>query len=429
MQNFEINSRQVYRTKGLLGLNRLMSIYQIDRPDLKYKAFVPKLPPELESLKEGEDIFAAIQQNDILLHHPFDSFQPVVDLLERAARDPSVLAIKIVLYRVGRNSPVVKALLDAIEEGKQVAVLMELKARFDEESNIEWAKALERAGVHVVYGLLGLKSHCKVALIVRKEGDRIRRYVHLATGNYNAITAHVYTDIGMFTVDEAIASDVTNLFNYLTGYSRKKDYRKLLVSPITMRESLEKLIQREIDHQRAGRQSRLIFKMNALVDGRVIRLLYQASQAGVKIDLLVRGMCCLRPGISGVSENITVISIVGRFLEHSRIYYFRNGGEEEIYIGSADLMPRNLDRRVEALFPVDSERLRKRLKRDILDEYLSDNVKARLMLSSGAYVRRPRAKGERPVNSQEELISTEPGSGALTKSKRLELRAITRLER
>lgn len=427
MQNFEINSKQVYRIKGLLGLSRLMSIYQIDRPDLKYKSFVPKLPPDLETLAEGEDIFAAIARNDILLHHPFDSFQPVIDLLEKAARDPAVLAIKIVLYRVGRNSPVVKALLDAIEEGKQVAVLMELKARFDEESNIEWAKALERAGVHVVYGLLGLKSHCKVALIVRKEGDRIRRYVHLATGNYNAITAHLYTDIGMFTVDEDIASDVTNLFNYLTGYSLKKDYQKLLVSPVNMRESLEKLIRREIEHQRAGRPARLIFKMNALVDARMIRLLYEASQAGLRIDLLVRGMCCLRPGIPGVSENIQVTSIIGRFLEHSRIYYFRNGGDEQVYLGSADLMPRNLDRRVEVLFPVESDRLKTRIKREILDVYLRDNVKARRMLPSGAYVRARPGKGARSVNAQEQLIS-EPGSSALAKRKRLELGAVARLE-
>jgi polyphosphate kinase len=306
---------------------------------------------------------------------------------------------------------VVQALLDAIEEGKQVAVLMELKARFDEESNIEWARALERAGVHVVYGLLGLKSHCKVALIVRKEGDRIRRYVHLATGNYNAITAHLYTDIGMFTVDEDIASDVTNLFNYLTGYSLKKDYQKLLVSPVNMRESLEKLIRREMEHQRAGRPARLIFKMNALVDARMIRLLYEASQAGLRIDLLVRGMCCLRPGVPGVSENIQVTSIVGRFLEHSRIYYFRNGGDEQIYLGSADLMPRNLDRRVEALFPVESDRLKTRIKREILDIYLRDNVKARRMLPTGAYVRVRPAKGARAVNAQEELISrTTPGA-------------------
>jgi polyphosphate kinase len=403
MQNMEVTSKQVYRIKGLLGLSRLLSLYQIDRPDLKYKTFVPRLPPELEPAVEGEDIFGAIRRNDVLVHHPFDSFQPVIDLLERSARDPDVLAIKIVLYRVGRNSPVVQALLDAAEEGKQVAVLMELKARFDEESNIEWARALERAGVHVVYGLLGLKSHCKVALIVRREGDRIRRYVHLATGNYNAVTAHLYTDIGLFTVDEDLASDATDLFNYLTGYSLKNDYRKMLVSPLTLRAGFERLVQREIEHQKGGRGGRLILKMNSLVDGRVIRLLYRASQAGVDIDLLVRGMCCLRPQVPGVSENIRVTSVVGRFLEHSRIYYFRNGGEEEIYLGSADLMPRNLDRRVEVLFPLCSEKLRDRLKR-VLDLYLRDNVKARRMNSAGAYMRRPLGKSERPVNAQEELI-------------------------
>src|SRR5579884_1849228 len=334
-----------------------MSVYQIDRPDLKYKSFVPKLPPELEALPEGEDIFAAIQRNDILLHHPFDSFQPVIDLLEKAARDPAVLAIKIVLYRVGRNSPVVKALLDAIEEGKQVASLVELKARFDEESNIEWAKALERAGVHVVYGLIGLKIHSKVALVVRREQDRIARYVHISSGNYNSVTAHSYTDVGLLTADEEIADDVSNLFNYLTGYSYKSDYKKLLVSPVNLRRRMEELIEREIKHAKAGRKARLIFKMNALSDPQMIRALYRASCAGVKIQLLVRGICCLRPGLPGVSDNVEVHSVVGRFLEHSRLYYFLNGGEEELYLGSSDLMARNIDHRVEVIAPIQEPKI------------------------------------------------------------------------
>ncbi len=405
-QNLEIGDREVYRVRGLLSMSRLMAVYQLDRPDLKYKTFVPRIPPEAEAT-EDEDVFALIRRRNILLHHPFDSFQPVVEFLRKAAHDPAVLAIKIVLYRVGPNSPVVQTLLEAIEAGKQVAVLMELKARFDEESNIEWAKALEGAGAHVVYGLLGLKSHCKVALVVRREGEFISRYVHLATGNYNVVTAHLYTDLGLFTTDDAIADDATDLFNYLTGYSFKRDYRKLLVSPVTLRAGFEALVEREIAHKKAGRPAQLIFKMNALVDGRIIRLLYKASCEGVKIDLLVRGICCLRPGVPGVSENISVTSIVGRFLEHSRIFYFRNGGEEEIYLGSADLMPRNLDRRVEALFPIEDQSLRDRLKNEILDCYLADNVKARRMQPDGTYVRVRSGKNDPEVDAQAVLIPRE----------------------
>jgi polyphosphate kinase len=308
---------------------------------------------------------------------------------------------------VGRNSPVVKALLEAIEAGKQVAVLVELKARFDEESNIEWARALEGAGAHVVYGLLGLKSHCKVALVVRREKDGIRRYVHLATGNYNVVTAHLYTDFGMFTTDEAIADDATNLFNYLTGYSVKRDYKKLLVSPGTLRLRLEELIEREIAHKQAGRPAHIFFKMNALVDGRLIRMLYRASCAGVKVDLLVRGICCLRPGVPGVSENIRVISIVGRFLEHTRVYYFRNGGAETFFLGSADPMPRNLDRRVEILFPVEDPALQDRLKAEIIDCYTADTAKARRMQPDGSYVRIRPARNEPEINAQEALIPRE----------------------
>jgi polyphosphate kinase len=404
MSNLEVDANEVYRVKGLLALRRLMSLHQLDRPNLKDKPFVPAIPAALSRVGEDEDIYTAIRRRDILLHHPFDSFQPVIDFLKKAARDPDVLAIKMVLYRVGRNAPVVEALLEAIEEGKQVAVLMELKARFDEESNIEWAKALERAGVHVVYGLVGLKIHCKVVTVVRKEPDAIRRYVHMATGNYNAVTAHLYTDIGMFTCRDEIGSDVTDLFNYLTGYSAKRDYQKLLVAPVNLRARFEAMIEREIKHHQAKRRGHLIFKMNSLVDQQVIRLLYKASQAGVKVDLLVRGICCLRPGIPGVSENIQVTSIVGRFLEHPRIYYFRNGGEPEIYLGSADLMPRNINRRVETLFPVEDESLLRRVKDEILDTYLADNVKARRMQPDGSYKRLKPAEGKRAMNAQAALI-------------------------
>jgi polyphosphate kinase len=305
---------------------------------------------------------------------------------------------------VGRNSPVVEALLEAAREDKQVAVLVELKARFDEESNIEWARALESEGVHVVYGLVGLKIHCKVTMVVRREGDRIVRYVHLSTGNYNAVTAHLYTDIGMFSANEQIADDVTNLFNYLTGYSAKSDYQKLLVAPVNLRARILALIEREIEHQKQKRNGHLIFKMNALVDPAMIRALYRASQAGVRVQLLVRGICCLRPGIPGVSENVEVISIVGRFLEHSRIYYFGNGGEEQVYVGSADLMPRNIDHRVEVLFPIEEPKLIRTVKADVLAVYFSDTVKTRRMMPDGTYTRRKADGGKKSFNSQERLI-------------------------
>jgi polyphosphate kinase len=364
----------------------------------------PVIAAPLDCTDPEEDLFAAIRCNDILLHHPYDSFNPVVDFLSKAARDPHVLAIKQTLYRVGKNPPVVSALLEAAENGKQVAVLVELKARFDEESNIGWARKLESQGVHVTYGLLGLKTHSKVALVIRREEDGIRRYLHLATGNYNAVTANLYEDMGVFTCDPAIGADATDLFNYLTGYSGKKEYNKLLVAPINLRERMEALIRREIDHQTQGREGHLIFKMNHLVDPGMIRLLYQASQAGVKIDLLVRGICSLRPGLKGISDNIRVLSVVGRFLEHSRIYYFRNDGAEEIYLGSADLMPRNIDRRVEVLFPVENPALVQRIRHQVLAVYLQDNVKARRMKSDGSYERIKAQDGQPLINAQEEFI-------------------------
>jgi polyphosphate kinase len=404
MSNLEVDRKSVYRTKGRLAFSRLKDVAEIDRPDLKWPKFVPSIPPPLAE-EEDQDIFASIRRRDILLHHPFQSFAPVVDLLNKSAHDDRVLTMKMTLYRVGRNSPVIAELLSGIKEEKQVAALVELKARFDEGSNIEWAKALENEGGHVVYGLPGFKVHAKAALIVRNEGDQIRRYVHLGTGNYNPTTAHLYTDIGLLTADEDLGADVTDLFNFITGYSAKKDYRKLLVAPINLRTRFEELIHREIRHQKESGNGHIILKMNALTDSRMIRLLYEASRAGVRIDLLVRGICCLRPGVAGVSENIRVISIVGRFLEHSRIYYFHSGGEELILIGSADLMSRNLDRRVEVLVPIEDRRLVRYLRERVLDVYLADNVKARLMLPDGKYMRRKPSAGEPRINAQEELLN------------------------
>jgi polyphosphate kinase len=404
MNNLEIGVAEVYRQPRPLSLKRLFSLYSLDRPDLKYSPFVAAMPPELAKIAEDDDMFAVIRRGDVFLHHPFDSFQPVVEFLRKAARDPYVLAIKICLYRTGRNSPIVEALLEAIEEDKQVAALVELKARFDEESNIEWAKALERAGVHVVYGLIGLKIHSKVALVVRREQDRIARYVHLSTGNYNSVTAHLYTDVGMFTADEDIADDVSNLFNYLTGYSYKSDYKKLLVSPVNLRQGMEALIEREIKHAKAGRKARLVFKMNALVDPPMIRMLYRASQAGVKIQLLVRGTCCLRAGVPGISDNIEVLSVVGRFLEHSRLYYFLNGGEEELFMGSADLMTRNIDHRVEVIAPIEDPAIVRHICDEVLAVYLPDTAKTREMTSTGAYVRKKPTDGKKGLNAQEWLL-------------------------
>ncbi len=403
--NLELDRNDIYPLVGPLGMSHMMQIYNIDRYDLKEPSFKPALPANLDGDNLDSNIFGVIRREDVLLHHPYDSFLPVVEFLRLAARDPDVLAIKQTLYRVGRKPPVVEALLEAVENGKQVAVLVELKARFDEESNITWAKMLERAGVHVIYGLLGLKTHSKIALVVRREGEGIRRYIHLGTGNYNAVTAQLYEDIGMFTCDEAIGADATDLFNYLTGYSKKKDYRKLLVAPINLRQRMVELIHREIDHQKKAGNGHLIFKMNALVDQPMIKELYRASQAGVKVDLLVRGICCLRPGIPGVSENIQVRSIVGRFLEHSRIYYFFNGGQEEIYLGSADLMPRNINRRVEVLFPVQDASIRNYLRREVLETCLTDNVKARLMQSDGSYKRVTPEKNAPLINTQAYLLS------------------------
>ena len=403
--NLPIDKQDVYRINGPIGLGRLIDLYSLDRPEMKDKPLVPSIPSSLGTDAE-EDVFSVIRREDLLLHHPYESFQPVVEFLEQAASDPNVLAIKVTLYRVGRNSPIVAALLEAIEHGKQVSVLVELKARFDEESNIEWARTLEDAGVHVVYGLVGLKVHSKIALVVRREGDKIRRYVHLGTGNYNPTTARIYTDFGFLTCNDRIAEDGTYFFNALTGYSKKNEPHELLVAPVNLRQRLEELIVREIALQEKGERGHLIFKMNALEDPQMIRLLYRASQAGVKIDLLVRGLCCLRPLVEGFSDNIRVTSIVGRFLEHSRVYYFRNGGAEEIYLGSADLMRRNLSHRVEILFPVGNPRLVRRVK-EILDVQLADERKAHHLRSDGHYARSSKRGHQDAVDSQHSFLANE----------------------
>ena len=400
--SLRLNADDVYTIDGPLNMPDLMALYKLEQPALKDKPLVAAVAP---AFRTEESMFDVIKRNDVLVHHPYTSFSSVVDFINAAANDPNVQAIKMTLYRTGPDSPVVKALMAACEKGKQVAVLVELKARFDEESNIEWARRLERVGVHVVYGLIGLKTHCKLALVVRREGDSLRRYVHIGTGNHNPATARIYTDIGLFTADEHFGADATELFNYLTGYSKQIEYRRLLVAPVNLRERVTALIERAIEHHRNGRPARIIAKINSLTDTKLVRALYETSQSGVPIDLLVRGVCALRPGVPGLSDTISVTSIVGRFLEHSRIFYFLNGGEEDIYIGSADWMQRNLDRRVELLAPIGDPRLRKHLKEEVLDVCLRDNVKARRLLPDGSYERVRAGEGEEIVDSQSLLIN------------------------
>ena len=380
----ELQPVDCYEIDGMLATSDVSALAALDYPDLHDLPFTPAIPKRLLGVT---DMFAAVREGDVLLHHPYESFDPVVQFVRQAATDPNVLAIKQTLYRTTRNSPVVAALVEAAENGKQVAVLIELKARFDEENNIHWAKDLERAGVHVAYGLVGLKTHCKVTLIVRDEPEGIRRYVHFGTGNYNDRTARVYTDLSIFTCRPEIGADVSQLFNFLTGFSKRHNYRTVLVAPVTLRQQMLALIERETEHARAGRPARLIAKLNAISDGEIIRALYRASQAGVEIQLIVRGMCVLRPGIPGISDRISVRSVVGRFLEHSRAIVFENGGRPEVYIGSADWMGRNLDRRVETVFPVLDPELAQRIRREILDVALADDTKARVLLADGTYVR------------------------------------------
>jgi len=396
-----VTGSMIYRVGHPVGMADLMQLMTLDRPELKDPPFLPSTPADLA---DDRDVFAAIRRHDILLYQPYDSFTPVVNFIRQAAHDPDVLAIKITLYRVGSNSPIVNALMEARENGKTVAALIELKARFDEENNIGWARALERLGVHVVYGVVGLKVHAKLCMVVRREKDGIRRYMHLGTGNYNATTARIYTDFGLMTCDRAIGEDVANLFNFLTGFARIEQYNKLMVAPVTLRNLMLEKIEREIGRQKSHGDGHLVFKMNALVDPACIAALYRASQAGVKVDLQIRGICCLRPGIPGISENIRVTAIVGRFLEHARIYYFQNGGNDEVYLGSADLMPRNLDKRVEILFPIENLSLKKAIVGTILPVQMEDTIKSRVMQPDGTYARRRPAAGEDPLNAQAWLV-------------------------
>ena len=377
-----VSDDDVYTSGGPLGLTDLSYIYDLDRPDLKDLPLVEYLPAELSG---DESIFDVIRRGDVLLHHPFMPYTIITDLIQTAAEDPDVLAIKICLYRMGPDSTIPPALIEASRRGKQVTVVIELKARFDEANNIEWAKQLEQEGVHVVYGMLGLKTHAKTTLIVRREGEKMVRYVHLATGNYNPQTSAVYTDLGLLTVDEDIADDATELFNFLTAYSQRNDYKKLLVAPINLREEMLALIRREAENARQGLPARIFAKINRLADAEVVEALYDASSAGVQIELVVRGICTLRPGVQGMSENITVKSVVGRFLEHSRVYYFENGGKEEIYMGSSDCMPRNLDRRIEVLTPVSDPKIKRFLRDVFIPGYSKDNARSACLGPDGRY--------------------------------------------
>ena len=418
LETFDLEPIDLYEVDGPINLPRLMTVYaQESRPDLKDAPFTGARPKSLRNAETPDELFAAIRGEDILLHHPYDSFGTVIDFIETAAKDPNVLAIKQTLYRTGGDSPIVRALMRAAENGKQVTALVELKARFDEENNIQWARALEEAGVHVLYGLVGFKTHCKMCLVVRHEGDQIRRYVHLGTGNYNRVTARLYTDIGLLTARREIGDDAAKVFNLLTGMSQFPGLEKLKMAPFGLHTEFKKLIDREAAHARklkskSGKSKkaaastrrelapRIIAKMNSLVDPQIIRALYRASQAGVEIDLIVRGICCLRPGVEGVSENIRVRSIVDRFLEHPRIFYFANGGDDEIFCGSADWMPRNFFRRIEVVFPVEDAALKAKLRDEVLGIGLRDNVKARLLQSDGASTRARPKRGEAAVRSQ-----------------------------
>lgn len=398
-ENLSVSKDAVYKINGPLDFTFLMKLYGIKGYDnLRIKAFEPQMSSDFT---EG-DIFSDIRKKDIFLHHPYDSFQPVVSFIQQASVDENVLAIKQTLYRVSGNSPIIAALAKAAENGKQVTVLVELKARFDEENNINWAKRLEKAGCHVIYGLVGLKTHCKIALVVRREEDGIKRYVHLGTGNYNDSTAKIYTDCGLFTCSERIGEDATAVFNMLSGYSEPAQWNKLVVAPIWLRQKFYSLIDREIAHVKEGREGRIIAKMNSLCDQKMIAKLYEASSFGVKIHLIIRGICCLKTGIPEISENITVCSIVGNFLEHSRIFYFYNNGNEDIYMGSADWMPRNLDRRVEIIFPVEDEEAKAKAKH-ILDIQLRDNLKAYYLNDKGEYVRLDK-RGKTLLSSQETFV-------------------------
>jgi polyphosphate kinase len=400
VENFEVEDDIVVRSADRLDFSDWMSLYRLPLPQLKDAPFAPR---RIWTLHHENCVFDDIREEDILVHHPFDSFSSVETFLREASIDPLVVAIKMTLYRIGTNSPLVDLLIEAAEAGKQVAVLVELKARFDERNNIKWATRLESAGIHVVYGVENLKTHCKLCLVVRKESDGVRRYAHIGTGNYNGATSQVYTDFGLFTADADLLNDVSEVFNSLTGYSQRKDYEQLLVAPVALRSRFGALIEREIEHASAGRPARIIVKNNAITDPAMIRALYLASAAGVEIDLIVRGTCCLRPGVPGLSDHIRVRSIVGRFLEHSRAYYFANGGDEDLYIGSADLMERNLDRRVETLCRVRDRSIVRHLRDVVLDAYLRDNERA-YVLEGARYVPAPADADAARVGAQQLLL-------------------------
>jgi polyphosphate kinase len=420
---FEIDPWQVFPVNGPVNLVRFFNIYeQVQRPDLKYKPFSPR---ELRLTAKSKDLFEEIRRHDVLLHHPYDSYDAVVSFIGSAAEDERVLSIKQTLYRTSEQSHIVPHMIDAASSGKEVTAVIELKARFDEASNIRWARDLEDAGVQVFHGLVGLKTHCKLSLLVRHDPDGVTRsYAHIGTGNYNATTARIYTDLSLFTANPEITRAVHDVFSFLTAYAENPSYDPLLVAPLDLADKSVALIDREAEHARSGKEARIIAKMNALLDKNVVQALYRAAQAGVQIDLIVRGICALRPGERGVSENIRVRSIVGRFLEHSRIYYFANGGEEEIYIGSADMMPRNLYERVEVLVPLRDEMLRERVHREILDAYLADNRKARILLKDARYIRawqsangrgsRRPPTGDACFSAQDFLISVAEGKAAAT---------------
>jgi len=402
VEHLHATDHDLYVVDGPLAAEDLYELLAVDRPDLKDPPFTPVPVPAFHA-RHGEepvDVFAVLREGDVLVHHPYQAFAAVADFVRAASTDPDVVAIKQTLYRIGRDSPLIPALIAARDDDTQVAVLVELKARFDEENNITWAEQLEQHGVHVAYGLLGLKTHGKVTLVVRREADGLRRYVHLGTGNYNASTARLYEDLGVFTAREDLGGDVTDLFNVLTGYATKDHYRRLWVAPHHLRERFLEAIEREIAAHQASGGGYLCFKVNALVDKVLIRALYKASQAGVKIDLIVRGACCLRPGVPGWSETIRVVSVVGRFLEHSRVFVFRNGGAGEVYLGSADLMERNLDRRVEVVFPVEDEAIAASIRDELMPAYLRDSVNARELLPDGSYARVEPKPGEAPFDVQ-----------------------------
>lgn len=395
--SLNISEQDIYVTNGSIKVNDYMELYKLNYPNLKDPALKVSRP---HILNGNESIFELIKRQDILLHHPYMPYDIVTDFIKESVEDPNVLAIKMCLYRIGANSPIAPLLIKASESGKQVTVLIELKARFDEENNIEWAKRFEQAGIHVIYGILGLKTHCKTTLIIRREGENLKRYLHLATGNYNPETSAFYTDLGLLTDDEDSGADATELFNFLTAYTQRKDFKKLLVAPLNLREKMLGMIERETENARQGKPAIIIAKMNRLADLEIIQALYEASNAGVEIDLIIRGICMLRPQVPGLSENIRVRSIVGRLLEHSRVYYFANGGEDEIYLGSSDWMPRNLDRRVEVITPIENQVLKNYIKDEFLTAYLRDNIKARQLNPNGTYEKVGFSDGEAPFNSQ-----------------------------